>query len=202
LYVDTNTTKETEESPRRSSKVMIAKTSTNVVSRPVTETFKKSLLKSTSSSSNSVDKPAVLDVKATEIRSPSPIPEDLVGEEISKQSTSSAISDQEKIVEKKQKTQRQQQEKDDKASERETLEERKEEETDKKDENKHQQSGNTEGNNSDNTKQKTSETDKEIDTEKYAKTDTKKKELEVPSIQTTKLRGKSKATGQVMGGWI
>lgn len=182
--------------PRRSSKVIIAETPTNIVPRPAIT--KKSLLKSTSKSS-SVDKPVILDVKATEIRSS--IPEDFVGEEISKQSTSSAISDQEKKVEGKENTQEQQRQKDGETSEKGTLKEEKEEER-TKDENKCQQLRNTEGNNSNNIEQESSETNKEIDAEKEAKSDTKERKSEIVPVQTTKLRGKSKATGQVLGGWI
>lgn len=198
MYTETNdANKETEETPRRSSKVMIAEASTNVAPRPAIETFRKSLLKSTSSSS--IDKQGVLDVKATEVRSPSPIPEDLVGEEISKQSVSSATIDQEKKIEEKKNAQEQQQEKGGETSEKETLEEQKVEEMD---ENNHEQSGNAECNNSDNTGQQTSETDKEIDAGKDAEFDAKESKPEVLPIQGTKLQGKSKATGRVMGGWI
>lgn len=181
---------------------MIEETSTNVVPRPAIKIFKKSLLKSTSSSGNSsVDKPVILDVKAIEVRSPSPIPEDLVGEEISKQSTS-LMTDQEKKVEEKENAQEQQRDRNGEASEKEQKEQ-KEEDKEKekiKDENKYQQSENAEGNNINNIGQETSKTNKEIDAEKCA--DAKERKPEVAPVQTTKLRGKSKATGQVMGGWI
>lgn len=198
-YADTSdTTKETDKVPRKSSKVTIAESS-NIVPQPAIETLKKSLLKSTSSSSSSsVDRSLILDVKATEIRLPSPIPEDLIEEEISKQSTLSAMSDQEKKVEEKENAQ--EGENDRKVSEEKTLEERKEEEI-LKEENKCQQSRNTEGNDRDNTGQQVSETNKEIDTEKSID-DAKEQKSEVVPVQTTKLQGKSKATGRVMGGWI
>ncbi|XP_018359091.1 PREDICTED: transient receptor potential protein-like [Trachymyrmex cornetzi] len=213
---DTNDN-ETEEAPRRSSKVMITEPSTNVIPRPATETFKKSLLEST----NSVNKQAGLIAKA-EGKSPSPIPEDSTGEEISKQSISSATFNQENIledsvgqeiskqsissatfnqekkVEETENVQEQQREENEVTSGRETLDEQKEKETENY---KYQQSKNTEGNNSDNTGQKTSEVDKEIDTEKCVESDITRKKLEVP-VQTTKLQGKSKATGRVIGGWI
>lgn len=184
----------TEEAPQRSSKVMIAETSTDMIPRPAIETFKKSLLKSASSSSSSIDKPVILDIKGIEVRSPSPIPEDPIGEEISKQS--SAMSDKEK-TEKKENTQEQ---KDGEVSEKKTLEEQKEEKI--KVENKRQQSKSVEKNDSDNTGQMTSETNKEINVEKCAESDAKERKSEVPAVQTTKLQGKSKATGQMMGGWI
>lgn len=175
---------------------MIAESSTSIVPRSAIETLKKSQLKSTSSSNNE----PILDVKAIEVRSPSPIPKDLVEEEISKQSTLSAMSDQEK-KRKKENTQEQQRKKDKETSEKKTVEEQKEEKS-VKDENKYQKSGNTEGNNSDNTEQETSETNKETDLEKCAESDTKERKPEVAPVQTTKLQGKSKATGQIMGGWI
>lgn len=195
-------------------------TSTNVVPRPAIETFKKSLLKSTNSS---VNKQAGLIVKA-EVKSPSPIPEDFVEEEISKQSISSATFNQEKKVEETENVQEQQREENEVISERETLDEQKEEEKnvqeqqrknevkseretlneqkEKETENdKRQQSKNIKENNSDNTGQKTREVDKEIDTKKYVESDITEKKLEIP-VQTTKLQGKSKATGRVIGGWI
>lgn len=174
---------------------MIAETSTDMIPRPAIETFKKSLLKSASSSSSSLDKSVILDIKGIEVRSPSPIPEDPIGEEISKQS--SAISDQVK-TEKKEHSQEQQ--KDGEVSEKTTLEKQKEEEIKIKDENKHQES--IERNNSDNTGQTTLETNKEINVEKCAESEVKERESEASMVQTTKLRGKSKATGQMMGGWI
>lgn len=197
VYADTNGTKETEEASRRSNKVIMAESSTNIAPRSAIKTLKKSQLKSTSSSNK---EPVVLDVKAIEVRSPSPIPEDLIGEEINKQSTSSAMSDQEKKG-KKENTQEQQRRKNEETSEKKTVEEQKEEES-VKDENKCQKLGNTEENNSDNTGQETSETNKETNIEKYIESDTKERKTEVASVQTTKLRGKSKATGQIVGGWI
>lgn len=195
MFADTNdTNKEAEEVPRRSSKVMIAEPSTNIVARPAIETLRKSLLKSTSSS---LDKPVILDVMPVEVRSPSPIPEDLIGEEISKQSTSSAMFDQEKKIEEKENAQEQHREKDEEAGEKEMLEGQKEEER-VKDENKCQQSGN----NSDNNKQEILKTNREIDGEKCTESDTKEQKPEVAPVQTTKLQGKSKATGRVMEGWI
>lgn len=160
-------------------------------------------MKSTNSggSSSNVDKSVVLDVKTTEVRTPSPIPEDLVGEEINKQSTSLAMPDQEERIEEKENEQEQQRQKDGEASEKETLEKRKEEEI-VKDESKRQQSASAEGSNDDNTGQVTSEIDKEIDAEKCAGSDAKEKKPEVLPVSTTKLQGKSKATGQIMGGWI
>jgi len=196
-YADTNGTKETEEASRRSNKVMMAESFTNIAPRSAIKTLKKGKLKSTSSSNK---EPVVLDVKAIEVRSPSPIPEDLIGEEINKQSTSSAISDQEK-KEKKENLQEQQRRWDEETSKKKTIEEQKEEKS-VKHENKCQKLGNTEENYSDNTGQKTSETNKETNIKKCIESDTKERKPEVASVQITKLRGKSKATGQIVGGWI
>ncbi|XP_036147201.1 transient receptor potential protein isoform X2 [Monomorium pharaonis] len=197
---DTNnsTKEETEKAPRRNSKVIITETCTNTVPRSANETFKKSLLKSTSS--GSIDKSAVLDVKTIQVRAPSPIPEDLVGEEINKQSTSLTMSDQEKRVEEKENEQKQQPQKDE-ASEKEILEERKKKEM-MEDESKRQQLGNMEGSNNNNTVQVISETDREIKAETCTGSDAKEGKPEMLPVSTTKLRGKSKATGRVMGGWI
>jgi len=144
-----------------------------------------------------VNKQAGLIVKA-EVKSPSPIPEDSVGEEISKQSISSATFNQEKKVEETENVQEQQREENEVTSERETLDKQKEEETEN---DKRQQSKNVKENNSDNTGQKTMKVDKEIETKKYVESDITEKKLEIP-VQTTKLQGKSKATGRVIGGWI
>ncbi|KAL0116996.1 hypothetical protein PUN28_010099 [Cardiocondyla obscurior] len=193
---DTNeAAKEAKDEPQRSSKVMIAETSTSVRPRPTVDSFKKSLLKSTSS--GSVDKPATLDVKTTEVRSPSPIPEDLIGEETGKQSTSSAMTDQEKKVAEKESAQ--EEGKKEAVSEKSTSEEKKEKE-EIKDENKDLKSA--KGSDND-TEQKTS--DKEADAGKSSEPDkstASEQKPEVDPYQTTKLRGKSKATGRIMGGWI
>ncbi|XP_011630949.1 transient receptor potential protein-like [Pogonomyrmex barbatus] len=192
-----NSSTTTEAAPRRSSKVMIAKTSD--IPRPAIETFKKDLLKSTSS--NSMDKALekVLDIKASEVRSTSPIPEDPLGEEVNKQSTSSAISDQEKKIEMKENAQEQQKEKE--TSEDKTLEEQRQEEK-VKNEKECQQSENIKKNNSDYIEEKTPEINKEINIKKFAESDVKESKSEISPNQTTKLQGKSKATGRVMGGWI
>lgn len=164
-----------------------------------TESMKKSLLKSTSSIDKSSEKR--LDIKVTEHRSPSPIPEDPVGEEASKQSTSSAITDQKKIDEgdesKQENVQEQQRKRSEDTSKNGKLEEQTNEER-VEDKDKSQQSENTQGNNSDNVEAEISELQKEND-------EGKSKTEEIPEsvpIQTTKLRGKSKATGRIMGGWI
>ncbi|KAL6258945.1 hypothetical protein P5V15_008871 [Pogonomyrmex californicus] len=187
----------TEAAPRRSSKVMIAKTSD--IPRPAIETFKKGLLKSTSG--NSMDKALekVLDIKASEVRSASPIPEDPLGEEVNKQSTSSAISDQGKKIEMRENAQEQQKEKE--TSEDKTLEEQSQEEK-VKNEKECQQSENIKKNNSDYIEEKTPEINKEINVKKFAESDVKESKSEISPKQTTKLQGKSKATGRVMGGWI
>ncbi|KMQ84128.1 transient receptor potential protein [Lasius niger] len=194
-----NANEESVESPRRSRKVMKAE-NPDMIPRPV---VKKSILKSISS--GSVDKSAerILDIKIIETRSPSPIPENPVEEEASKQSTSLGTSDQERKIEEKdnykKESAQEQKKKNGETSEAEKLEEQKKE---KKEKNKDEQSGNTEKNKSEKTEGKTSETNEENDKEKCIESDAKEKKTIVAPVQTTQLRGKSKATGQIMGGWI
>lgn len=194
---------------RRGSKVTIAETATDGTSRQgsIDETTnkKKSTGSSSGGGSSSVEKSSEkrLSVKATtEVRSPSPIPEDPVGEEASRQSTSSATSGQEKkVVEgdesRKEETQERHREKCGDTSEKDKSEEQKEDER-AEDKDRSQQLENTPGNNGDNAKAESSKLDKENDGEKL---NTEAIPESVP-IQTTKLRGKSKATGRIMGGWI
>lgn len=174
--------------------------------RPIIETFKKSLLKSVSS--GSVDKPTekTLDIQTTEVRSPSPIPEDPVEEEVSKQpeSTSAGTTDQEKKVDEteasKRESAQEQPKESGEASEVEEAKEKEKKEVKPEDEGKSEQSD-RKGNNGDNgDKGEISETKEENEAGKRAESDTKESESEAAS--TTKLRGKSKATGQIMGGWI
>lgn len=180
----------------RSSKVVIAECATDAVQRQSSiESTKKSLLKSTSACSLDKSSDKGLDIKATEIRSPSPIPEDIAGEEASKQSTSSAMSSQERKESKKENMQEQRREEHGEASDKDKSEEHKEEER-LKDKDISQQSGSTQGNNSDNAETEILKSDKEND---------KVNNEEIPksvSIQITKLQGKSKATGKIMGGWL
>lgn len=154
-------------------------------------------MKPSSSSVNNSEK--TLGLKITENRSPSPIPEDPIEEEVSKQSTSLGTSDQEKKIKeednyKKESTQ-EQKKKDEETSETEKLEEQRKE---KKEKSEDEQSGNTEKNNSEKTAENISETNKGNDKEENIDA---MKSVVAP-IQTTQLRGKSKATGQIMGGWI
>lgn len=171
-----NAKEESADAPRRSSKIL------------------KSM------SGGSINKLAerTLDVKVTEIRSPSPIPEDPVEEEASKQSTSSGTSDQKKKIEGKDKYKsksvQEQEKKDGETSEAEKLEEEKKEKK-KKDED--EQFGNTQKDNS----EKTTETNEENDKKKNIESDAREPVV-APIPTTTQLRGKSKATGRIMGGWI
>jgi len=158
------------------------------------------ILKSVNSSS--VNKPAekTFDLKITEIRSPSPILEDPIEEEVSKQSTSLETFDKEKKIKEKdnyKKGSLQEQKKNEETSEAEKLEEQRKE---KKEKSEEEQSGDIEKNNSKKTAEKISETNKGSDKEENIESDAMKSV--VAPIQTTQLRGKSKATGQIMGGWI
>lgn len=158
------------------------------------------ILKSVNSSSvNKAEK--TLDLKITEIRSPSPILEDPIGEEVSKQSTSleTEIDKEKKIKEKDnyKKGSLQEQKKEGETSETEKLEEQRKE---KKEKSEEEQSGDIDKNNSKKTAEKISETNKGNEKEENIESDTMKSV--VAPIQTTQLRGKSKATGKIMGGWI
>lgn len=154
-------------------------------------------------SGGSINKRAerTLDVKITETRSPSPIPEDPVEEEASKQSTSAGMSDQEKKIEEKsnykKESLQEQEKKNEETSEAEKLEEQKKEKREKDED----ESGTTQKNNSEKTAKKTSETNEENAKKKNIESDAREPEVEtIPT--TTQLRGKSKATGRIMGGWI
>lgn len=148
-----------------------------------------------------------LAVKATEGRSPSPIPEDPAAEEANKQSTSlespTPESQESRIDgtdESKKGNVSEQREEKSSGKDAEGSEEQTKEET-SADKNTSQQSENTQGNNGDNTGAEIAKSDGESDQEKFMKSSTVVMPESVP-IQTTQLRGKSKATGQIMGGWI
>lgn len=180
---------------------MISETATDEVPRSTIKTFKKSLLKS----SSSIDKPdKTLDIRITEVRSPSPIPEE---EEVSKQpkSTSAGTIDQEKKVDKAEASEKENTQKQSKES-GETSEVKKVKEEEKKggeledeDENKQSDREGNSGENGDK-EEEVSGTKKENNAGKHTESDTKENEPVV--VLTTKLRGKSKATGQIMEGWI
>lgn len=180
---------ENSEEPRKSSKVMIAETSTSSIPRPVSEMLKKSVLKSTSSSGSMeklmTDK-KTLDIKTTEVRSPSPIPEDL-GED-GKQSPAKP----DKKTEDKNKDKKEDKTKE--PSETQKSREQKESETvPDEDKRKQLESSSREapkkGDNSD--EKKVSEVNQKKEAPKTA-----------VAQATTSERGKSKATGRVTGGWI
>lgn len=178
---------------------MITETSTTSIPRPVTEMLKKSVLKSTSG--GSVDIPTtdkMLDVKTTEVRSPSPIPEDPVGEEDKR---SIATLDREKKPEEKNKDEGKKKdgkEKDkaegDKTSEileksREQTESKMVQDEDKRPKPESSREATAKGTDS--------------DERKASAVSQKEKVSKSPVIQaTTSERGKSKATGKITGGWI
>jgi len=192
---------------QRSGTLASMKTATDIPieQTSIIESSKKILIKSTSSSSVDKSSERKLNVKITEIKSPSPIPEDPMQEEVSKRSTLSAISGEKKKVNerdefKKEDVQEQWEKKSKEASEEDkSAEQKKEEKANDKD--RFQQSENTQKNNNDNTEAEISKSDKENDEGKSRKVNMPGIPENVP-IYTTKLRGKSKATGQIMGGWI
>jgi len=191
---------ERDEASRGGDTVASTKTATDAPPQQssVVESSKR-ILKSTSSVNKSSGRK--LDVKATEIKSPIPIPEDPMEEEISEQST---LSDERKKADErnefnKEDVQKQPEKKSKETSEEDkSAEQKKEEKADDKDE--RQQSENTQGNNSDNAEEKIPKSNEQNDEEKR-KVNMQRIPENVP-IHTTKLRGKSKATGQMMEGWI
>lgn len=208
MYTDTGDSSETSgktseatekgEASRRRSKVMITETSTTSIPRPVTEVLKKSVLKSTSG--GSVDIPTtdkMLDVKTTEVRSPSPIPEDPVGEEDKR---SIATPDREKKPEEKNKD----------GKEEDVKEEDKAKEENKTSERLEKSREQTESKMVDEDKRQKPESSREAtakgtdsDERKALAVSQKEKVSKSPMIQaTTSERGKSKATGKITGGWI
>lgn len=191
------------EAPRKSSKVMISESSADTaVPRPRgTKTFKKSLLKSTNG--GNADKPAeeILDVKLTDAESPSPISENLVEEEATK-STSEATSDQmrkddDANEQRKENAQQRQKGDADTSGEEQTKEEK--EETRTKSEH---QPEDVEGNAGDNLEGEVSQMSEGNEDDKQKEEESNVKERELEPMQTTQLRGRSKATGRIMGGWI
>lgn len=211
LYIDTGDSLEAagktseatgkSEAPRRKSKVMITETSTTSIPRPVAEVLKKSVLKSVSGGSMDIpttDK--MLDVKTTEVRSPSPIPEDPVGEEDKR---SIATPDREKKPEEKNKDGKEEDGKEeDKAKEDKTkgtserLEKSKEQTESKmvQDEDKRQKPESS---------REATAKGTDSDERKASAVSQKEKVSKSPVIQaTTSERGKSKATGKITGGWI
>nr|XP_003705368.1 PREDICTED: transient receptor potential protein [Megachile rotundata] len=161
---------------------------------PARPILKKSLLKSISS--GSVDKGAAAEAKP-EIRAPSPIPEDPREDEASKSPKGKAAPP--KPEAKKEEDKKPSEDEEKKKKEEEEKKKKEEEEKKKKEEEEKKKKEEEE-------KKKKEEEKKKKEEEK--KTEEKKEapkpapqEENVP-VATTKLRGKSKATGQIMGGWI
>lgn len=179
---------------------MIAEPSTDTVPRPATETSKKSVLKTVNSGSVEKLIEKTLDVKITEVRSPSPIPEDPAEEEANKQSSGEKKVKEDKHG--KENTEEQQIEKKGEETKGQTkLNEQQKEETVKSDD-EPPQSGSVEEkkNISDDVAGKAPSSNEEKCEKKHA--DSAKKEISEAVILETKQQGKSIATGQVIGGWI
>lgn len=193
-------TKDNDTISQTSSKVVISEISTeNASSRSTIDTSKKSLLKS--AGSGSVEKLAEKILIKTDSDKPfrpsSPIPEKSVNEETEDQYNSMSMSYQEKKIE----TGGQEgssKEKDEGKILKEEREKEKLQDTDT-----HPRSEDMEDNAQSHTIEKgeTSKIIKEKDEEENKSSVTEKKPEVVPT-QTTKLQGKSKATGRIIGGWI
>ncbi|XP_014488485.1 PREDICTED: transient receptor potential protein-like isoform X2 [Dinoponera quadriceps] len=205
------TTHETVEAPRRSSKVIISETATqpDAMPRHMTASFKKSLLKFSSSGSVNKLMEKTLDTQMIEARSPSPIPEDPGKEDVSKQLRLAPViaTDQKKKVDKtdasnRESMQEQQKDSEETNSADETKEEEKKEEKLRHDDIKEQ--SDKKGNDYNGEKGMISDMKEENESEIHSESDTKENEpmARYHSPLTTKLHGKSKATGQIMGGWI
>nr|XP_050860313.1 transient receptor potential protein isoform X5 [Vespula vulgaris] len=165
----------------------------------LSESLKKGILKSMSA--GSIDKQGdklTPDGKPAELRTPTPIPEDPREDDVSKipaeaetSASKSGKADADKAAQepakdqnvddakKKEEEEKKKKEEDEKKKKEEEEKKKKEEEKKKKEEEKKKKEG----------------TDKEVPKS------SKQQEDNVP-VATTKLRGKSKATGQIMGGWI
>ncbi|XP_046814289.1 transient receptor potential protein-like isoform X1 [Vespa crabro] len=174
----------------------------------LSESLKKGILKSMSA--GSIDKQGdklTPDGKPAELRTPSPIPEDPREDDVSKISdeaqtsaSKSGKADEGKVTQepakdqnvddgkKKEEEEKKKEEEEKKKKEEEEKKKKEEEEKKKKEEEEKKKKEEEE-------KKKKGGTDKEV-----PKT-SKQQEDNVP-VATTKLRGKSKATGQIMGGWI
>lgn len=154
-----------------------------MVSQPAVAKFKKGLLKSRAIAAAAAADESIasktFEVKATDIRTSSPIPEDPVGEEVGdRQSKSTATSgSQEKAAEDKQ---------------------RDKDGTHSGDQVKTETAGTAKGD----AVEKAGTSEEKTEEGRPETSERKTEAPEAVPIQTTKLRGKSKATGQIMGGWI
>ncbi|PBC26701.1 Transient receptor potential protein [Apis cerana cerana] len=177
--------KENEEGPQKSVRI-----SNEISAKPL---LKKTLLKTIS---NSMEKSAG---GTSEMRTPSPIPEDPKEEDKTtkkaeqpkpslKEEDKSAKEDVEK--KKKEEEEKKKKEEEEKKKKEEEEKKKKEEEEKKKKEEEKKKKEEEE-------KKKKEEENKK----KEPKNEPPKNEPQEP-VATTKLRGKSKATGQIMGGWI
>lgn len=162
----------------------------------------KSLLKSTSSSADKLAE-RTHDTQMNEAKSPSTIPEDSVEKEVSKQSklASAGTTDQEKKDDKtresKEESVQVQGKSTGETSGTEKMKEEKEKEGRLKDEDKSERLEKKKSSSDDGDKEENSETK-----EKNMAGNRAESEERDELVATTKLRGKSKATGQIMGGWI
>lgn len=172
----------------------------------LTESLKKGILKSMSAGSldKQSDKLAV-DGKSSEFRAPSPIPEE--PREDDGKSTADGQSAAKKSQPSKAEPQAKDQNADDPKKKEEEEKKKKEEEEKKKKEEEEKKKKEEEekkkaGEGGAKKEEKKPEDAKKDDKNKEAPKTTKPAAEDNVPVATTKLRGKSKATGQIMGGWI
>ncbi|OAD53838.1 Transient receptor potential protein [Eufriesea mexicana] len=176
--------------------------SVRIVTEPsrATPMLKKTLLKSISSGSleKAIEKTATIETKS-EVRAPSPIPEDPTEEDVGKSPKGKTIPAN-KAVDPKPSPKREEGSNDktnnegEKKEEEEEKKKKEEEEKKKKEEEEKKKKEEEE-------KKKKEEEEKKKKPSSSEPTKPAPQEENVP-VATTKLRGKSKATGQIMGGWI
>lgn len=170
----------------------------------MTERSMKSLLKSTSCSVDKLEE-KTHDTQINEAKSPSTVPEDSVEKEVSKQSklASAGTTDQEKKDDKTRESKEESVQVQGKSigetSGTEKMKEEKDKEGRLKDEDKSERLEKKKSSSDDGDKEENSETKEKNMAGNRAESEERD---ELVTTSTTKLRGKSKATGQIMGGWI
>ncbi|KAG7202406.1 hypothetical protein KM043_018722 [Ampulex compressa] len=163
----------------------------------LSETLRKGLLKSISS--GSLEK---LAEKPGEVRAPSPIPEDPREDEAAKSpKTKAPKATEAKDDEAKKKDEEEKKKKEGEQKKDEKKEEKKKEE-DKKEEEKEEGEKKKEEKKEEEKKEGEKKKEEKKEDGKGAKPAAQQQQDDNVPVATTKLRGKSKATGQIMGGWI
>lgn len=197
LYAESSNREETAEGPRRSSKVIISETTTDSVPQPIIERSMKSLLKSMSESMEKAPVESTADSQLTEARSPSIILEESVEKETKLPSTGTTGEERkiDKLDESKAGSAQERQKSIEETSGAEKPKEKKEEEEKLPGKGKNEQLEKQGSSSGDGDKKHP-----EVKGKNEVESDEGKDEP--VTMSTTKPRGKSKATGRIMGGWI